>query len=97
LNGVLEGHWLVREAAEVLGMSERHTWRILATYRREGAAALAHGNRGRVPANTTPARLRQRVVDMVQRRYRGINHTHLTELLAEREGIVLPRSPSRRA
>jgi transposase len=96
LNGVLEGHWLVREAAEVLGMSERHTWRILAAYRREGAAALAHGNRGRVPTNTTSAWVQKQVVDMVQRRYKGINHTHLTELLEEREGIVMSRSTVRR-
>ena len=96
LNGVLEGHWFVREAAEVLGVSERHAWRILAAYRKEGAAALAHGNRGRVPTNTTLAWVQKRVVDIVQERYRGINHTHLTELLEEREGIVLSRSTVRR-
>ena len=96
LNGVLEGHWFVREAAEVLGVSERHAWRILAAYRKEGAAALAHGNRGRVPPNTTLAWVQKRVVDIVQKRYRGINHTHLTELLEEREGIVLSRSTVRR-
>ena len=96
LNGVLEGHWFVREAAEVLGVSERHAWRILAAYRREGAVVLAHGNRGRMPTNTTPAWVQQQVVDIVEKRYRGINHTHLTELLAEREGIVLSRSTVRR-
>jgi hypothetical protein len=36
LNAVLERWWLVREAAEVLGVSERHVWRILAAYRKEG-------------------------------------------------------------
>ena len=96
LNGVLEGHWFVREAAEVLGVSERHAWRILAAYRKEGAAALAHGNRGRMPTNTTPAWVQKQVVDMAQERYKGLNHTHLTELLAEREGIVLSRSTVRR-
>jgi len=40
--------------------------------------------------------VQQQVVDMVETRYRGINHTHLTELLAEREGIVLSRSTVRR-
>ncbi len=52
LNGVLGREVKVDEATEVLGLSERHVWRILAAYRREGAAALAHGNRGRQPANT---------------------------------------------
>ena len=50
LNGILEGQISVDEAAEVLGVSERHVWRILAEYRKEGAAALAHGN-GHVPSS----------------------------------------------
>ena len=37
------------EAAAILGLSERHAWRMLAAYRKEGAAALTHGNRGRRP------------------------------------------------
>ncbi len=96
LNGVLEGHWFLREAAEVLGVSERHAWRLLAAYRKEGAAALAHGNRGRVPSNATATATGQQVVATVQEHYSGINHTHLAELLAEREGIVLSRSTVRR-
>ncbi len=96
LNGVLEGRWFVREATEVLGVSERHAWRLLAAYRKEGAAALAHGNRGRVPSNATPTATGQQVVAMAQERYGGINHTHLAELLAEREGVVLSRSTVRR-
>jgi len=96
LNGVLEGRWSMRETAEVLGVSERHGWRLLAAYRKEGAAALAHGNRGRVPCNATPAAIRQQVVAMAQERYSGINHTHLAELLAQREGITLSCSTVRR-
>jgi len=96
LNVVLEGRWSMRETAEVLGVSERHGWRLLAAYRKEGAAALAHGNRGRVPSNATPVAMRQQVVAMAQELYRGINHTHLAELLAQREGIVLSRSTVRR-
>ena len=57
LNLVLEGRMGVAEAAVVLGLSERHTWRILAAYRREGVAALAHGNRGCRPVNALPRKL----------------------------------------
>ncbi len=74
LNEVLERRWSIREAAEVLGVSERQGWRLLAAYRREGAAALAHGNRGRVPSNATPAATRQRVVALAQEHYGGVNH-----------------------
>ena len=96
LNTVMERRCSVPEATEVLGVSERHVWRLLAAYRKEGAAALVHGNRGCLPRNTTPTATRQRVVTMARGVYAGINHTHLTELLAEREGIVLSRSTVRR-
>jgi transposase len=96
LNGVLEKHWPMREAAKVMGVSERQGWRILAAYRKEGAAALAHGNRGRTPANTIPQALCQQVVTLARERYCGVNHSHLVELLEERDGITLSRSTLRR-
>ena len=54
LNGVLERYWSMREAAPLLGVSERQGWRLLASYRKDGAAGLAHKNRGRV--RPTPLR-----------------------------------------
>ena len=97
LNGVLADQVPVGQAAEILGVSERHVWRILAAYRKEGAAALAHGNRGRSPSNAVPEQVKAQVVALASTRYRGANHTHMTELLVEREGIVLSRSTVRRA
>ena len=96
MNGVLEREWVVAEAAQLIGVSERHAWRLLAAYRKEGASAFAHGNRGRPPRNTTSAAVRLQVVTLAGERYQGVNHTHFTELLAEREGIVLSRSTVRR-
>ena len=46
LNRLVAQRIATHEAAAILGLSERHTWRTLAGYRKEGAAALAHGNRG---------------------------------------------------
>ena len=96
LNAVLERRASVAEAAQLLGMSERHTWRLLAAYREEGAAALAHGNRDRLPSNVTSAMVKAQVIALARERYLGVNHTHFTELLAEREGIALSRSTVRR-
>jgi len=96
MNAVLERQWSVAEAAPLLGVSERHTWRLLAAYRKEGAAALAHRNRNRLPPNATPVAVQTQVIALARDRYKGVNHTHLTELLAEREGIVLSRSTLRR-
>ena len=96
MNAVLQRQWTVAEAGQLLGVSERHTWRLLAAYREEGAAALAHGNRDRLPSNATSAMVKAQVIALARERYVGVNHTHFTELLAEREGIQLSRSTVRR-
>ena len=96
MNLILDRRYPVKEAAQLIGISERHTWRLLAAYRREGAAALAHKNRGRLPWNAKDPSLMTRVVELARDRYQGVNHSHLTELLAEREDINLSRSTVRR-
>ena len=92
LNGVEVGKVTAREAAEVLGLSLHHVRRILAAYRKEGAAALAHGNQGRKPPNALDESLRRRVLELARSIYAGCNNQHFTELLAEREGIAVSRS-----
>ena len=96
LNNSLAGYMTTEQAATLMGVSTRHTRRILAAYRQEGAAALAHGNRGRRPANATPKMTSTGIVHLARTRYAGVNHTHLSELLSEREGIEIGRSTLRR-
>jgi len=84
------------EAATLLGVSERHVWRLQAAHRLRGAEGLAHGNRGRRPANAVSAEIAARVVELATTTYVGFNQHHLTEMLAAHEGIVLSRSSVRR-
>ena len=49
LNSLLSEHMTLDQAATLMGVTTRHTRRILAAYREEGAAAVAHGHRGRKP------------------------------------------------
>jgi hypothetical protein len=49
-----------------------------------------------VPPNATPETIQQQVVALAQERYQGVNHPHLTELLAEQDGLVLSRPTVRR-
>ena len=79
-----------------MGISERHTKRLLAAYRRDGPAALAHGNRGRRPHNAVPEAAATAVLKLASDHYAGANLTHFTELLREREGIDLSRPTVRR-
>jgi transposase len=90
------GHLTAAEAAELLDRSVRQVRRILAAYRKEGAAALAHGNRGRRPAHAIGDEVRAQVVELARTRYAGLNDTHVTEKLAECEGITLSRATVRR-
>lgn len=96
LNKVESGDMTIKEAVEVLGISIRNMRRILAGYRREGAAALAHGNRGRKPWNALNDGTRGKVLELMQTTYAGCNHQHFSELLAEREAVILSRSSVRR-
>ena len=96
LNSVLEHHLRIARAAGIMVVSERHTKRLLAAYRKDGPAALAHGNRGRRPRNAIPETAAAAVVRLASNGYSGANHTHLTELLREREGIDLSRPTVRR-
>ena len=96
LNSLLAEHMTLDQAATLMGVSARHTRRILAAYREEGAAALAHGHRGRRAPNKTPETLRSEVLRLARSRYSETNHTHLSELLREREGIEIGRTTLRR-
>ncbi len=96
LNSVLEYQLPIAQAAEVMGVSERHTKRLLVAYRKHGPAALAHGNRVRRPHNAVPEASAAAVVKLASNGYAGDNHTRLTELLRERESIDLSRPTVRR-
>jgi transposase len=95
LTGVVGGSLTVEEAAESLGKSLRQTRRLLSAFRERGVGGVVHGNTGRPAINGIPISVREQVIELAQGKYLGFNHTHLTEMLAEREGIILSRSTVR--
>ena len=62
MNLVLEGRIELKEAANIMVISERQAWRILKAYRELGASALTHGNRRRRPPNAIPEEQRREVI-----------------------------------
>src|SRR6266508_2724781 len=98
LGRVVAGRLTIPEAALLLGLSERSVWRLKSRFvaAELDPAALAHGNAGRLAAHRLDPALAERVVAFTRDGYAGINDTHLSELLAEREGICLSRSSVRR-
>ena len=95
LNSILAEQMTLEQAATLMGASATRGefWRA---YREEGAAALAHGHRGRRAPNTTSEKVKSLVMHLASTRYSETNHTHLSELLREREGIVIGRTTLRR-
>ena len=96
LNSLLAEHMTLGQAAPLMGVSPRHTRRILTAYREKGSAAVAHGHRGRRAPNATPEAVVAEVVHLARTRYEGANHTNLSELLGERDGIDIGRTTLRR-
>ena len=71
LNSLLAAQITIDQAATLMGVSTRHTWRLQAAYRKEGAAALAHSHRGRRAPNTTPETTKAEVLRLARTRYSG--------------------------
>ena len=93
---VAGGALTVADAAALLSLSERQVWRLRAGFERDGPAALVHANRGRPSPGRLPDATRDRILGLASGRYADINDTHLAELLAEREGIMIGRSSLQR-
>lgn len=96
LNQVERGKIRGGEAAGILELSLRQVRRLIAAYRREGAAGLAHGNRGKKPPNALDEKVREKVIGLAGTKYADFNTQHLSEKLSECEGMAVSRSTVRR-
>lgn len=66
LNKLEKGEIRNTEAAELLCLSERHIKRLRSAYRAKAAEALAHGNRGKKPANTIDEQVSLKIVALAE-------------------------------
>jgi len=90
------GKITLKEASEKIGVSYRQAKRIGSAIHDRGMKALVHGNRGWPSKRRLSEQLRQRVLELARGLYGEFNDSHLTEVLSEREGIVLSRETVRR-
>jgi transposase len=96
LKAALAGQITNAQGAGALGLTVRQFRRLKARYRRQGAAGLLHRLRGRPSPRALDVEVRDRVVELLQTTYQGLNDCHLTEKLQELEGLALSRSSVRR-
>jgi len=92
IKSLIEDKMTSRDAAEVLNLSERQIKRLKAGVKKEGEVFVIHKNRGRKPKHTIPGKIREEIVFLARNKYKGVNYTHLAELLEEREGITISQS-----
>jgi len=84
------------DAARILERSERQIFRLKRQLLEEGLCGLVHKNRGRRSPRRIPESLQKKILKLVGGPYKDVNDTHLCELLAQREKILLSRERLRR-
>jgi len=86
-----------RQAAVLLGRSERHVRRILRRYQAEGDAGLLHRSRGRPSNRRLPEATREQVLAILrQPDWRDFGPTFAAEKLQQRHGLRVSREKLRR-
>jgi hypothetical protein len=92
----IEGRETVGTAARLLGISPRQVKRLRRKMKQRGDQGLLHAGRGKVARNKTGSEKIKQVVALARGLYHGLNDTHLTEKLKEKEKIDVSRSMVRR-
>ena len=87
----LEGRETVGRGARLLGLSARQMKRLRRRMKEGGEQALLHASRGKAARNKIGSEKIKQVLVLARGRYQGLNDTHLTEKLREKEKISLSR------
>jgi len=85
-----------REAAQVLGLSLRHTERLCAKYRAQGASGLTTRRRGKPSNNRLSSALRETAMALVRAHYPDFGPTLALEKLTEKHQLQLSRETLRK-
>ena len=84
---VLEGGLKQVEAAEVLSLSSRHIRRVVKRVRKEGHRGIVHRLRGRPSNRKISDQLKEKVIKLYGKSYKGFGPTLASEKLLERDGV----------
>ena len=83
------------EAAEMLGVSERHVRRLVRGYRQDGERGLISKRRGKPSNNQMDEQVKQGAIDLIYRQYHDFGPTLAHEKLTEQHGLKLSRETVR--
>lgn len=91
---VTDSNFTIAQAAEAMGLSERHTKRLKGDYKKHGIDALVHKNIGRPPTHAISEELRNTIIHLKSSKlFEKANFKHFQEILGrERYGIKISYS-----
>ena len=91
-----DGRLSVQNGANMLDITKRQMFRLLKTYRTDGAAAIRHKARGKAPNNKIHHAKRDYAVALVKENYADFGPTLAAEMLAEHHGFKVSRETLRK-
>jgi len=75
-------NFTIAQAAEAMGLSERHVKRLKGEYKKHGVDALVHKNIGRSPAHAISEETRQEIIKLkTSKLFEKANFSHFREIL----------------
>jgi transposase len=95
LQKIMEHRMTQAAAAHALGLSYRQVKRLMARFRRQGAAGLVSRKRGKQGNRRLPAIYKEHVLDLVREHYSDFGPTLAREKLFERHGLLIGRETLR--
>ncbi len=91
-----DGRLSVQNGANLLDVTKRQMFRLLKTYRTDGAAAIRHKARGKAPNNKIHKAKRDYAVTLLKEKYEDFGPTLAAEMLAEHHGFKVSRETLRK-
>jgi len=96
IKALLENKMTNKEAARALNLSSRQIKRIKKKVKEFGPLGVLYGNKGHKPPHAFSEEKRLEIIKLVKNRYFDFNFSHLSEILAEQEGIIISRETLRK-
>ncbi|GGA32056.1 ISNCY family transposase [Neptunicoccus cionae] len=91
-----DGRLSVDNAANMLDLTRRQVFRLLKRYRQDGAAAIRHKSRGKIPNNQIHKAKRDYALSLIKEQYPDFGPTLAAEMLAEHHGFKVSRETLRK-
>lgn len=87
INQTIDKVITIREADELLSLSERQVIRLKGGVKIQGPGFIIHKNRGRKPGHAISNDKREKIIQLKKSKYQEANFNHFKELLEEYDGI----------